>query len=969
MPFLQPKINAIRPTATTGTPDRLDADLVHGAPSELLAQLRSAVGDDQVLARATDLVKYATDASPYRLLPQAVVVARNATDVAAVFEVARRSKRSLVFRAGGTSLSGQAQSDDLLVDVRRHWVGVEVLDDGRRVRVRPGSTVGQVNLSLRSYGRMLGPDPASSAVACVGGVVANNSSGMAAGTAHNSYTTVSCMTFVLPNGAVINTAAPDAERTFAEAAPELAAGLTEIKGEIESDAALVERIRRKYSIKNTNGYRLDAFLDGDTPLDIFRRLIVGSQGTLAFLAEVVFDTVPFGRRHTTALLIFPTLEEGAAAVPAFVDAGARAVEMMDANTLRLSADKPGAPESWSRLPDEACGLLVEFRAPDAASLAELAAKASAVVDGLALWEPAEFTSDDALAGFFWKVRSNLMAGLGKNRPPETALIVEDVCVPPVRIAEGCRDVLALLEKYGYPKGIAGHASAGNLHFILAFDAKSDADRQRYAGFMDELVDLIVHTYDGSLKAEHGTGRNMSPYLETEWGAHATDLMWRIKSLADPDGLLAPGVMLNRDPHANMANLKTMPTIEPGADACFECGFCEQVCPSRDLTTTPRQRIALRREMFRQPAGSDLQRELVREYDYDAVQSCAGDGTCSLACPVDIDTGALMKQFRSANHSPREETVALAAARQWSTVERAARLALAGGGKVGHRAMHALTSFARTVVSPELFPAWTEAMPKPAARLPETSRAGAAAVYFPACINRIFGHSHHSDRELSLPEALIAVSARAEMPLWIPDDVQGACCGTVWRSKGYQEGNLYMAREVVSRLWRWTDGGRLPVVVDASSCTLGLTSELVPYLDRETRARHEQITILDSVTWGYEKLAAVLPIKQPVKSVAVHATCSMQHLGLGEDLTRLAALVADEVVVPDSMTCCGFAGDRGLLHPELTAAATAAEAAEIRAHGAAAHVSANRTCEVAMEQATGEVYESVILLLERSSRSS
>jgi D-lactate dehydrogenase len=589
MPFLQPKINAIRPADTPGTPDRLDADLVHGAPPELLAQLRSAVGSEQVLSRAIDVVRYATDASPYRLLPQAVVVARDSADVAAVFDVARRSKRSLVFRAGGTSLSGQAQSDDLLVDVRRHWVGTEVLDDGRRVRIRPGTTVGQVNLSLRSYGRVLGPDPASSAVACVGGVVANNASGMAAGTVHNSYMTVSSLTFVLANGAVIDTAAVGAEQTFAAAAPELAAGLIQVRSEIEADSELVERIRLKYSIKNTNGYRLDAFLDGDTPLEIFRRLLVGSQGTLAFLAEVVFDTVPFGRRHTTALLIFPTLEQGAAAVPAFVDAGARAVEMMDANTLRLSADKPGAPETWSQLPDEACGLLVEFRAPDADSLAALAAKASEVVDRLQLWEPAEFTSDDALAGFFWKVRSNLMAGLGKNRPPETALIVEDVCVPPIRIAEAVRDVLALLEKHGYPKGVAGHASSGNLHFILAFDAKSDADRQRYSAFMDELVHLIVHTYDGSLKAEHGTGRNMSPYVETEWGSHATDLMWRIKSLADPDGLLAPGVMLNRDPQANMANLKTMPTIEPGADACFECGFCEQVCPSRDLTTTPRQR--------------------------------------------------------------------------------------------------------------------------------------------------------------------------------------------------------------------------------------------------------------------------------------------------------------------------------------------------------------------------------------------
>jgi D-lactate dehydrogenase len=966
--FLQPTIEAIRPDGTPGAMDRVSDELAGGTPPALLAALTAALGPDRVLSRALDLVRYATDASAYRMIPQAVIVARDAADVAAVFDFARRERRSLVFRAGGSSLSGQAQSDDLLVDVRKHWVGVEVFDNGRRVRVKPGTTIGQVNLSLRRHGRMLGPDPASSAVACIGGVVANNASGMAAGVAHNSYQTVASMTFVLPNGAIIDTAATDAEQAFASAAPDLAAGLMKIKAEIEADAEFSARLRRKYAIKNTNGYRLDAFLDGDTPLEVFRRLLVGSQGTLAFLAEVIFDTVPFGRLHSTALLIFPTLEEGAAAVPAFVHVGARAVEMMDANTLRLSADKLGAPPSWRDLPDQACGLLVEFRSAEQSALAVLTARAQEVIDGLILFEPAEFTSDDTLAAFFWMVRSNLMAGLGKERPPETALIVEDVCVTPSRIAEACRDVLALLAKYNYPRGVAGHAAAGNLHFILALDATSDSDRKRYSTFMGELVELIVGTYDGSLKAEHGTGRNMSPYVEIEWGARATDLMWQVKRLADPDTLLAPGVMLNRDPHANMDNLKTMPTIEAGADACFECGFCEQVCPSRNLTTTPRQRIALRREMFRQPEGSPLQRALIDQYNYDAVQTCAGDGMCSIACPVDIDTGALMKEFRVVSHTSREEAAALAVAKRWATAERAARLAVATGVKAGDRAMAAVTTALRLMVSTELMPAWTDRMPAPApAHLPATSQHNAAAVYFPACINRIFGNSRASEQKLSLPEALVTVSERAGMPVWIPPDVRGACCGTVWHSKGYERGNQYMANEVISRMWCWSAEGRLPIVVDASSCTLGLTTEVLPYLDAIRRAQHAQLTIVDSVIWAAQHLAPALTITQPVEAVAIHATCSMQHLGVANDLASLATLVAGEVRVPDSMTCCGFAGDRGFLHPELTASATKREAEQIRAQSCSAYVSANRTCEVGMEQATGSVYESVILLLERSTR--
>jgi D-lactate dehydrogenase len=283
-------------------------------------------------------------------------------------------------------------------------------------------------------------------------------------------------------------------------------------------------------------------------------------------------------------------------------------------------------------------------------------------------------------------------------------------------------------------------------------------------------------------------------------------------------------------------------------------------------------------------------------------------------------------------------------------------------------MGRVTEAARSVISPELMPAWSNRMPGPApAHLPRTTREGASAVYFPACINRIFGNSRDSQRSLSLPEALVEVSRRAEQPLWIPDDVNGACCATVWHSKGYQKGNRYMAREVLDRMWRWTDNGTLPLVVDASSCTLGLASEIRPYLDDQRRAKHEQLTIIDSVVWAARHLAPSLQVAQVIDSAAVHVTCSMQHLGLEKDLIGLSTLLANDVLVPETMTCCAFAGDRGLLHPELTASATAREAEEVRSRRCSAHVSANRTCEVGMEQATGAVYESVIFLLEQATR--
>ena len=169
--------------------------------------------------------------------------------------------------------------------------------------------------------------------------------------------------------------------------------------------------------------------------------------------------------------------------------------------------------------------------------------------------------------------------------------------------------------------------------------------------MEGLIELVIDRYDGSLKAEHGTGVNMAPFVEREWGPKATELMRRVKRLADPDGVLAPGVLINDDPGVHLKNLKTTPAIEEEVTTCVECGFCEPVCPSRHLTTTPRQRIVLRREMARQAPGSPVLEALLDEYEYDALETCAADGTCMLACPLGIDTGKFVKSLRGAPARP------------------------------------------------------------------------------------------------------------------------------------------------------------------------------------------------------------------------------------------------------------------------------------------------------------------------------
>ncbi|MFL5829385.1 MAG: FAD-binding and (Fe-S)-binding domain-containing protein [Solirubrobacteraceae bacterium] len=923
----------------TAAPDRAPDWVAAGTPEPLRSRLIAALGEEQVLSRAIDVVKYASDASPYRLIPRAVAMPHGVEDVVRLMSFARATGTPLVFRAGGTSLNGQSQTDSVLVDVRRHWNRARVLDGGGRVRVQPGIVLGHVNRLLARHGRKLGPDPASTDIACVGGVIANNSGGMRCGVVADSYQTVSALTLVLANGAVIDTAAPDAEERFAGAAPDLAAGLTEIRDELRADTELAERVRRKFEIKNTTGYRLCAFLDADTPLEIFRRLVVGSEGTLAFVAEAVFETVPLGRYPTIALVFFEDLDAAAQAVGPLVALGATATELMVAPTLiAASYNMPGTPERWQTLPPAAAALLIEFRAEDPAELDGPVRDALKVLDGRPMVEGPQFTRDAEEIEMVWRVREGMQGLLAAIRPPGVQLIIEDVCVPPARVAEAAKDLQALLGQHGFLPGLAGHASAGNLHFLLTPNFGEPDDLTRYDAFMNDLVELIVDKYDGSLKAEHGTGLNMAPFVEREWGPKATEMMWRVKQLADPHGILAPGVVLNRDPEVHLRNLKSTPEIEDVATKCIECGFCEPVCPSRNVTTTPRQRIVVRREMARQPQDSPVQTALREQYKYDGIDTCAADGSCMHACPVAIDTGKLVKALRREAHGERAEAAGEVAAKRYGTVERAARAGL----RVAGPAARAL----RPTIPP--------AAP---AQLPFTVREGAAAVYMPACINRIFGNAPGVQRHPTLPEALVAVSRRAGLALWIPDDVAGYCCGTPWSSKGYARGQQRMAEQVSAALRRWSGDGRLPVVVDASSCSHGLISEVAV----------DGVEVLDSIAWVHDHLLDRLEVVRTQRRAVVHSTCSGAHLGLGPKLVAIAQRLAEEVVVPVASGCCGMAGDRGWLHPELPASALRDVAQELDGQWFDVCVSSNRTCEAALAQVTGRPYESFVLALEEATR--
>ena len=928
----------------------------------LAGLLATCVADaSQIRTSELDRRAMAHDASHFLLLPSAVVAPRDADEVARLLRATAAAGVPLTFRSGGTSLSGQAGTDGVLADVRRHFKGVEVLDDGARVRVQPGVTVKQLNAHLAPYGRKFGPDPASEAACTIGGVVANNSSGMACGTVENSYRTIESVVAVLPSGTVIDTGAPDADAKLRALEPKLHEGLLKLRDRVVSNPASVAKIAQQFSMKNTMGYGINALVDYQTVPEILTHLLVGSEGTLAFLASATFRTIELRTQTTSALLVFDDLYAANASLPALVATGAATLELMDATSLRVGQAFPDTPAMIKELRVEAqAALLVEYQATTRAELEHLAQAARPTLDQLPV-PPVELTEDPVVRGKLWKLRKGLYTSVAGARTSGTTALLEDVVVPVAKLADTCSDLAVLFEKYSYRDSVIfGHAKDGNIHFMLTDRFESAEQMDRYTGFTEDMVTLVLAN-DGSLKAEHGTGRVMSPYVRRQYGDELYEVMVGIKDLFDPSRLLNVGSVITDDPELHLKHIKLPPSIDAEIDRCVECGYCEPVCPSRDLTLTPRQRIALQREIANADAAGDtaLADELEAGYTYAAVHTCAVDGMCGTACPVLINTGLFVKKLRREQTTPKAtKAVWTTLAKHWKgttgTFSTVMGITDALPGPL-ESALIGVNKLGRGMLGQDNVPLWSRELPgggasreRPAPAPEET----VDAVFLPACVNVMFGPA---DGGVGVQLSFEALCEKAGLTLFVPEEISSLCCGTPWSSKGIPEGYEAMRAAVLPAIRKATDNGRLPVVCDASSCTEGFRHMIETDPDLH-------VEVIDAVAFVARHVLPVLGEYRKLESVTIHPTCSSTQMGLNSDLVAVAGAVAERVNVPVDAGCCAFAGDRGMLHPELTASATRPEAAEVARLDAAAHASCNRTCELGMTRATGKEYRHVLELL-------
>ncbi|WP_428607403.1 FAD-binding and (Fe-S)-binding domain-containing protein [Sedimenticola sp.] len=929
----------------------------------LKRDLEGFIGSDRLIDDPLRTLAYGTDASFYRLIPQLVVKVDDESELVRILAAAHRCHTPVTFRAAGTSLSGQAISDSVLLLLSGdYWRGYTINEDASIIRLQPGVVGAWANSYLAPYQRKIGPDPASINAAKIGGIAANNASGMCCGTAQNSYHTLASLRVVLADGTVLDTADADSIAGFKRSHAELLTALVTLAQETRANDELAERIRHKYRLKNTTGYSLNALIDFEDPIEILQHLMIGSEGTLGFISEIGYRTVPDHPFKSTALILFPTVEIACQAVAKLKQSPVTAVELMDRAALRSVQDKPDMPTWLRELDEEVAALLVDVRAADPDALQRQVADIRQVLQQIELVREAEFTFDAAAYQALWNIRKGLFPAVGAVRTTGTTVIIEDIAFPVPQLAAAVRGLHQLFEKYHYHEAlIFGHALEGNLHFVFTQDFSTAQEVQRYQGLMDEVCELVVADYGGSLKAEHGTGRNMAPFVEMEWGSDAYRLMWRLKKLFDPANLLNPGVILNEDAEIHLKNLKPLPAADPLIDKCIECGFCEPICPSRNLTLTPRQRIVSWREISRlKRTGEDPQRlrQFENDYSYQGLDTCAVDGLCAIECPVGIDTGKLTKQIRQTRQGAGAARVGDWVDHHFAGVAAMTRaglkLAALSQDLLGDRLMGKTTGLIRRL-SGERFPQWNPAMPRAAGKLqPPVSEAAnynGTVVYFPSCVTRTMGPAKGDPFQDDLHQVVQDLLAKAGYRVIMPPRPEGLCCGMALDSKGLPEQAAQSLQRLEQALWTASEQGRYPILCDTSPCTFRMIEQFTQPLQI-----HEPVSFINRY------LLPHLQRTQQVDQIALHVTCSSRKMGLADAMRELTEQCARQVTVSEDKGCCGFAGDKGFTRPELNASALK-RLSEALPPNCEMGVSNSRTCEIGLSRHGRIAYQSIVYLVD------
>lgn len=912
----------------------------------------------------TDITRrlaWGTDAGFYRKIPQLVIHPANEEEISILLKNANNAITPVTFRAAGTSLSGQAISDSVLIVVGKLWEKYKIHDNGEKISLQPGIVGNRVNEILKPFDRIFSPDPASLNSAMVGGIIINNASGKSCGTHANSDRILLSARIIFADGTLLNTADEQSKAAFQATHPEFIQTLLELRDEIRENKTLSDRICYKYSIKNVTGLNILPFITYDDPFDIITHLLVGSEGTLAFLAEATVSTEPEMHFKASAMLYLKDIKYACEVVQKLKHTPVTGVELLDRKALQSVEGKEGMPDYLPQLAPGVTALLIETKANTEEELLHQIEAIELCIREFETVLPASFTQDENVYNVWWAIRSGIFPSVGGMRKPGTTTLIEDVAFHMEDLAEATSELQQLLEKYDYTDSVIyGHALEGNFHFIINQRFDSNAEVARYESLMKDVVELVTEKYDGSLKAEHGTGRNMAPFVEKEWGDEAFYIMQKVKKLFDPNNILNPGVIFNDNPDCFISDFKPLPLTNPHVDKCIECGFCEVNCLTAGFTLSSRQRIVIQREITRLKQTNEnpeILHELEKGYKYLGNATCAGDGLCATSCPMGINTGHLTHDVRHASLPTGSFG--------WNIGNFAANHF--AGIKTGLRSVLTLANFAHTVIGSKNMtylcneankmglPLWTTAMPKSHKIHLNKLQIKASAlkvVYFPSCINQSMGVHKDSPEQTPLSDKMTGLFRKAGYEVIFPEEMEKMCCGTIWESKGMYDIADRKTEELEAALWEASEQGKYPVVCDQSPCLYRMKEKI-------TKMKlYEPVEFIE--TYLVDKLE-FHPINEPI---AIHTTCSMTKMGLKNTLIRLANRCSSNVLLPTEVGCCGFAGDKGFTTPEVNRYALRKLHPQIEANGIKSGYSNSRTCEIGLTTNSGIPYMSIVYLVDQ-----
>ncbi|WP_234418265.1 FAD-binding and (Fe-S)-binding domain-containing protein [Aquimarina aquimarini] len=905
---------------------------------------------------------FGTDASFYRLIPKMVIDSITIEEVSFLIAEAYKLGLPVTFRAGGTSLSGQAITDSILILTANYWKEYEILDNGNKIKLQPGIIGARANIYLKPYHRKIGPDPASINSAMIGGIAANNASGMCCGTAQNSYNTVADMCIVFYDGTILDTSLEESIADFKNKHKNLYDELSKLIVVTKNNKALSNRIREKFKMKNTTGYSLNALVDYNDPIEVIKHLMIGSEGTLGMIANITYHTVIEHSHKASSLMIFEDIKTACEAVILLKESPVAAVELMDRASLRSVENMEGVPNYLPTLSKGASAILVETRA---SNKEVLDSNIQTIIDAVNILEaeiPIRFTDDPNEYSQYWKIRKGLFPSVGAIRKLGTTVIIEDVTFPIHRLAEATLDLQKLCYTFGYDNAVIfGHALEGNLHFVFTQSFDTEEALNRYRGFMEELAILVVDKYDGALKAEHGTGRNMAPFVVKEWGETALELMKKIKNIFDPEQILNPGVILNDDDEIHLKNLKPLPAVDSTIDKCIECGFCESSCVSHQLTFSPRQRIVLHREIARLHEEEEKNEAdaLEKEIEYGFDQTCATDGLCALACPVKIDTGVYVKKIRATKK--QNNSIAQFIAKHMDTAITGGKVGLSLGHKTASvlgdiqmkKLVKSVTSFTGTSIL------WNSQMPK-ASKFKKLENHNITTnalkvVYFSTCINRTMGSSTKQQEEQTVYSKTHKLLNKANCEIVYPDKLENLCCGMAYSSQGYQKAADIASLQLKESLLRASDNGRHPILCDMSPCLYTMKQSL----------ENAGLKMYDITEFTLKYLKERLSFIPVDKEITVFSVCSLKKMGLSDSLYEIAKLCSTKVYHPET-NCCGFAGNKGFNVPELNAHGLRDVKNNVPKTVKQGYAT-SRTCEIGLSTHSGIDFQSITNLIDEATQ--